>query len=56
MGVTRCIARIDLEIVVGLFSCAFNEQIADSVRITRIQIMMIIFNLCYGKIRIFVFW
>ena len=38
MWVTSCIARLNLEFVVGLFSCAFNEQITDSVRITRIQI------------------
>ena len=41
MGVTRCIARLNLEVAVGLFSCVFNEQITtDYVRITRIQIMI----------------
>ena len=40
MGVLKCIARLDFEIVIGLFSYASNEQISDSVRNTRIQIMI----------------
>ena len=40
MGVTSCMARLDLEFVAGLSLCELNEQITDSVRITRIQIMI----------------